>query len=191
MRILNGRSLELHELQEKHLPTLYLWRNSSDFMELCSTRRNRISAKAFQAELQCDLKKDRHRQFLIVRKGELIGTLYSYNLNRTDGYAFVTIFIAEQWRSGGYGAQAMIVFLEYLFREHGLHKVYAEAYSYNSESLRALSSGGFVEEGRFVDHRLLREKRYDLVRFAFFKRQVGERASLVKKITGRDPSSWL
>lgn len=191
MRILNGRSIELHELQEEHVPMLYLWRNSSDFMELCSTRRNQISAEAFRVELQSDLKKDRHHQFLIVRKDELIGTLYSYNLNRTDGYVFVTIFIAERWRSSGYGAEAMIVFLEYLFREYGLHKVYAEAYSYNSESLHALSNGGFIEEGRFVGHRLLHEKRYDLVRFAFFRGQIGESAPLVKRITGRDPYDWL
>ncbi len=191
MRILNGRSLDLHELKEEDVSTLYLWRNSSDFIRLCSTRRNLVSLEEFRTELQSDLKKDRHRQFLIKRKSEFIGTIYSYNLNQTDGHVFVTIFIAEPWRNNGYGAEAVIVFLEYLFREHSLHKVYAEAYNYNTESLHALASGGFIEEGRFVDHRLFHGKRYDLVRLAFFRRQVSESSTLVERVTGRDPSYWL
>lgn len=188
MQILKGASLELHELQEEHLPILFLWRNSDDFMGLCSTRRNVVSLDEFQKELQSDFSRDRHLQFMIVRKDEYIGTLYSYNLNRTDGHAFVTIFIAEAWRDRGYGAEAMVVFLECLFREYELHKVYAEVYSYNLESLRALTSGMFVEEGRFRGHRLYQSERHDLIRMAFFKSQVKDFTLLVKKLTNRDHS---
>lgn len=111
MRILKGASIGLHELQKKHLPILCLWRNSDDFMELCSTRRNAISLKGFRVELDSDLKRDRRYQFLIVRGGEYIGTIYSYKLNRTDGHVFVTTYLAKSWRGNGYGAEAMIVFL--------------------------------------------------------------------------------
>lgn len=187
MQILKGVSLELREVQEEHLPTLFLWRNSDDFMKLCSTRRNFVSLEEFKNELASDLRKDRHTQFLIVRKGEYIGTIYSYNLNRTDEYVFVTIYIAESWRSKGYGAEAMIVFFEHLFREYNLYKVYVEVYSYNLESLNALSSGGFVEEGRFCGHRLYNDKRYDLVRMAFFRSQLKDFAPLIKKLTKWDP----
>lgn len=187
MRILKGASLELHELQEEHLPTLFLWRNSSDFIELCSTRRNRVSLEEFRAELSSDLKKDRHLQFLIVKKGEYIGTIYSYNLNCTDGHAFVTIFIAKHWRDKGYGAESVVVFLEHLFREFVLFKVYVEVYSYNLESIYALTSGRFVEEGRFRDHRLNNGERHDLVRFAFFRSQLRDFAPLIEKLTSRRP----
>ncbi|MBU6490731.1 GNAT family N-acetyltransferase [Patescibacteria group bacterium] len=185
MRILKEASLELHELQKEHLPILFLWRNSDDFMGLCSTRRNVVSLDEFKKELQSDFSRDRHLQFMIVRKDEYIGTLYSYNLNRTDGHAFATIFIAEGWRDKGYGAEAMIVFLEYLFREYRLYKVYAEVYSYNLKSLRALTSGRFVEEGRFRGHRLYQGERHDLIRMAFFESQVEDFAPLVKKLTSR------
>ena len=115
MVIMMGKNLELYELQEKHLSTLFLWRNSDDFMKLCSTRRNTVSLHEFEAELASDLRRDRHIQFLIVRKEEYIGTIYSYNLNLTDGHVFVTIYIAESWQSRGYGAEAMIVFFRVPF----------------------------------------------------------------------------
>lgn len=185
MQILKGASLELHELQEEHLPTLFEWRNSDDFMALCSTRRNQVSLGEFKAEISSDLKRDRHSQFLIVRKGEYIGTIYSYNLNRTDGHTFVTIFIVESWRNKWYGAEAMVVFLEHLFREFVLYKVYAEVYSYNHESLRALMSGKFIEEGRFRGHRLYGGKRHDLIRLAFFRSQLSDSARLVERLAGR------
>ncbi|OYV63507.1 MAG: hypothetical protein B7X03_01675 [Parcubacteria group bacterium 21-58-10] len=191
MRILKGASLELHELQEEHLPVLFLWRNSVDFMGLCSTRRNLISPEEFRIELKSDFRRDRHSQFLIIKKKECIGTVYSYKLNRTDGYTFITIFIAKPWRNKGYGAEAMVVFLEYLFREFGLYKVYAEIYSYNHKSLRALMSGKFIEEGRFRGHRLYHEERHDLIRLAFFRSQLGDFASLVKKLTNRDLLAWM
>ena len=191
MQILKGASLELHELQEEHLPTLFLWRNSDDFMELCSTRRNSVSLEDFVAELDSDLKRDRHLQFMIVRKKECIGTIYSYNLNRTDGHAFVTTYIAKDWRDKGCGAEAVVVFLEYLFREYGLHKVYADVYSYNLESLRALTSGRFIEEGRFREHRLYHNERHDLIRLAFFRSQLRDFVSLVKRLTNSDLSAWI
>lgn len=191
MQILKGASLELRELQEEHLPILHLWRNSDDFMGLCSTRRNSVSLEEFRVELDSDLKKDRHNQFLIFRNEECIGTLYSYNFNRTDSYVFVTIFVAEPWRDKGYGAEAMIIFLEYLFREYGLYKVYAEVYSYNLESLHTLVSGKFVEEGRFRGHRLYHNERCDLIRMAFFRSQIRNFASLVERLTNRDPFDWI
>lgn len=191
MQILKGASLELHELQEEHLPMLFLWRNSNDFMELCSTRRNSVSLEDFKTELDSDLKRDRHLQFMIARKNEYIGTVYSYSLNRTDGHAFVTTYLAKDWRDRGCGAEAVVVFLEYLFRKYELYKIYAEVYSYNLESLRALASGKFVEEGKFRGHRLYRGERHDLIRLAFFRSQLRDFAPLLKRLTNRDPFDWI
>jgi RimJ/RimL family protein N-acetyltransferase len=191
MRILKGISLDLCEVQEEHLPTLFLWRNTADFMALCTTRRNTVSLEEFEAELASDLRKDRHIQFLIIRRNEYIGTIYSYNLNRTDGHVFVTIYMAESWRNKGYGAEAMIVFFEYLFREYNLYKVYVEIYSYNLESLSALINGGFTEEGRFCGHRLYNGERYDLIRMTFFRNQLKNCSHLVKRLTNRDPFDWM
>lgn len=160
-------------------------------MELCSTRRNSVSLEEFRVEIDHDFNRDRHLQFVILKNQKYVGTIYSYNLNRTDGYVFVTIYIARPWRNNGYGIQAVAVFLEYLFREFGLHKVYAEAYSYNHESLNALMTGGFVVEGRFRGHRLYCGERFDLLRLALFRGQVRNFAPIVKKLTGRDPVDWI
>ncbi|HUX80879.1 MAG TPA: GNAT family protein [Candidatus Paceibacterota bacterium] len=191
MQILKGASLELREFQKDHLPTLFVWRNSSDFMELCSTRRNAVSFEEFQTELNRDFNRDRHLQFVIVKNQECIGTIYSYNLNHTDAYVFVTIYLAKPWRGKRYGAEAMVVFSEYLFREYRLYKIYAEVYSYNLESLRSLTNGGFTEEGRFHGHRLHNGARHDLIRLAFFRSHFKDFALLVKRLTNRNPYDWI
>ena len=189
MRTLKGRSLELQEFQKEHLPVLFSWRTRDDFMSLCSTRRNLVSLDEFRLELEYDFKKDRHLQFLIKKEEEYIGTLYSYNLNRTDGHVFVTVYLPPLWRGMGYGAEAMIIFLDHLFREYDLHKIYADVYSYNRKSLRALISGGFIEEGRFREHRLHLNERHDLIRLALFRSRALTFAPLVKNLAKRASSS--
>ncbi len=185
MVVLSSRNLDLYEIQDEHVPQLFLWRNEDDFMTLCSTRRNRVSLQEFEAELRMDLSRDRHCQFMVVKRGKRIGTVFSYGLNRTDGHAFVTIYFPRKWRRKGYGAEAMVALLEYLFRECQLYKVYAEVYAYNSESLDALRTAGFIEEGRFHGHRLHSGERFDLVRFALFRTQFNDAAATVRRLIAR------
>lgn len=183
--IMPAKGLRLCALQDEHFPTLFQWRNEPDFMALCSTRRNRVTFDEFVAELHRDFQNDRSYQCLIARGNDYIGTLYCYNLNRTDGFTFFTIYMAAAYRRCGYGAEATALFLSYLFTEYHLYKIYAEAYSYNEGSLRALLSGGFVEEGRFRQHRLHNGKRHDLIRLAFFRKQLVRLNAFVTRLRQR------
>jgi RimJ/RimL family protein N-acetyltransferase len=171
--IIEGRRIILRSIEISDLHILWKWRNQPDFKHLCSVRRNDVSFEEFDNELGDDFTKDRHEQFMILKKlgGEVIGTTYSYNLNINDGYVFLTIYIAPEYVARGYGASSFAIFCQYLFSRYHLFKIYTEVYAYN-KSLQAMLNGGLTEEGRFKNHRLIDEKRWDLIRLAIYKSQI-------------------
>lgn len=168
---LHGRSVHLRHCNVTDILNLFQWRNSDEFREKCSVRRNRISLDDFEKELERDFQRDRHIQMMIVRKsdGKSIGTLYSYNYKKVDGYAFITIFLPKEYQANGYGAEAIALFLHYLFNEFLLFKIYMEVYEYNDGSISCIRGAGFSQEGCFSGHRLFGGVRYDLLRYAIYK----------------------
>jgi len=106
---------------------------------------------------------------MILRGDISIGTIYAYSLNLTDRHLFVTTYITKEFQGLGYGPEVFALFIEYLFENLPLYKVYTDVYSYNTNSVRCLKKAGFVEEGRFVGHRLVNGTRYDMMRLALFK----------------------
>ncbi|MBI4993546.1 GNAT family N-acetyltransferase [Candidatus Wolfebacteria bacterium] len=168
------RHIILRPMEEKDLSILHQWRNDGDFIQYCSVRRYPVEYEEFINELQKDFKNDRHRQFIIELQKErkVIGTTYSYNFNSIDGYAFITIYLEERYRYRGYGAEAVALFLRFLFESYPLYKIYMEVYDYNQHALSILQNASFEEEGRFKEHRFFREERYDLIRFAFFQKSL-------------------
>lgn len=183
MKTLKAGRIELRQPSDLGLPILYAWRNASDFMHLCSTRRNTVSFEEFVAELKRDFTRDRHLQYLIYLGEQPIGTIFSYNLNRTDGHVFVTLYLAGEYRKRGYGVEACVTFLAHLFEKYDLYKVYLEAYAYNSASIGALEGAGLVEEGRFRGHRFVNGERHDLIRYAVFKTDATRYIALVRRLT--------
>lgn len=168
---LETRRIRLLPLTETHLPSLYQWRNSPAFLSNCTNRRETVSYDGFLEELDRDFNRDRHEQFVIQRKGsgELVGTIYSYNLNKVDSYAFITIFLQGGRQHMGYGVDAVALFLRRLFMTHNLFKVYMEVYEYNLPALSAIKgTSTMVEEGRFGRQRFWNGNRYDVIRFAVF-----------------------
>lgn len=135
----------------------------------------------FKEELSKDFRRDRYLQCVILRSKKAIGTIYAYGVNRTDGYAFITVYVISDHERRGCGVEAFALFLLYLFQELSLYKVYVEVYSYNKHSLSCLKNAGFVEEGRFRGHRLYNKKRHDLVRLTFFRDELPRLEKFVER----------
>jgi RimJ/RimL family protein N-acetyltransferase len=185
MRIIKTSRLILKDVDEDEIPILHAWRNSDTFRRFCSTRRNVVSLEDFKQEYVRDLESDRYLQLMIIKKSshEPIGTVWAYNINLTDGYVFITTFLEPNYHKIGYGIESFVGTIIYLFDTlPTLHKIYTEAYSYNHHSVSIMQKAGFLEEGIFLEHRLIDEKRYDLHRFAFYRRQLSENVNLIKKI---------
>lgn len=179
--ILKGWSIVLREVTEGDLAVLHKWRNDPRFQKFCSGRTNTVTLEEFRREIIQDFKSGRSIQFLILREDKPIGTIFDYGLSNRDGYTFFTTFLIPEVESKGYGAEAVHLFLHYIFVNYNLYKVYAEVYEYNTKPLGMLKKGGFVEEGRFRGHRLYEGKRYSLLRLAYFREQFPELEAFLKK----------
>ena len=185
MIILKGRRIWLGEIKKEDIPILCEWRNDARFMSHCSTRRNNVLLRDFEKEIEFDFGRDRYLQCMIFKREKPVGTIYSYNLNRTDGYVFVTIYIVGDYEKRGYGVEAFALFLFHLFQTIQLYKVYVEVYSYNQHSLDCLKKAGFIEEGRFKGHRFYQNQRHDLIRFAFFRKDLLNLKKFINDLTKR------
>ena len=183
MQKIIGRSVSLRQIEESDFPTLYVWRNSNSYRKYCSTRRDKISYDEYREEMRRDLAKDRHLQCVILHGSKVIGTIFSYGMNRTDGYTFITTYIEDAYDKKGYGAEAFALFSLHLFRSSDLYKIYTEAYSYNAHSIKCIQRAGLREEGRFVGHRTYDGRRYDLIRFALFIDQLPSLEKFVGRLT--------
>jgi RimJ/RimL family protein N-acetyltransferase len=165
-----GRRLVIRSIEQVDLPKLCEWRNSDDFLRLCTNKRKKVSLEQFGFEINNDLKKDRFLQVMVLTKnGDHVGTLYAYRYIRADGTIYVTTYIDPEYRHYNYGVEALSLFVKYLFESIGIFKVYVEVYSYNESVIRMLKLAGFVEEGCFNKHRNLNGKRYDMYVLAFYK----------------------
>ena len=178
-------STRLRPLEESDLQTLYAWRNQSDFLSLFSPRRTIVSYEKFVAEHKRDMERERHLQFIaeIVGKNKVLGTIYSYNLNLVDGNVFIGGYMPKDTRGLGYGAVSCALLISYLFEFFPLHKIYFEVLGYNKFSLPMLRNFGFVEEGRFKEHRFYNGGRHDLIRMAAYRDCLERTQLLLSKLS--------
>lgn len=185
MKIIETKRLNLRSINNRDLPILHSWRNSSTFRKYCSTRRNVVSYESFKKELENDFKNDRHGQLIALRKRDtlLVGTIWTYNMNPTDGHVCVTTFVDPLHEKNGYGVEMFAAVMHSLFTSFPtLNKIYTEVYSYNEHSLSIMKKFGFLEEGVFPEHRLVGTTRYDLHRLAFYRRQLSGKMDFINRL---------
>lgn len=183
--MLRGKRVKLRPWENSDLNKLYEWRNDLSTLHLWSVKRHTVSYDEFVAEMNADFATDRHIQLMIERvvDNSVIGTIYSYGAQFVDGYCFITTYVEPVETGAGFGAEAVALMLAYLFSYFGFHKIYADAYDYNEVSNQCLSNAGFVEEGRFREHRYFASKRYDLVRYAIYSSQLPRIQQFIARLT--------
>ena len=106
-----------------------------------------------------------YHDFYVVCDGEtkeILGYAYSYEYRRYDGHCKVCIVISEKYRAVGVGAIIGLRFLNELFVNYPLRKVYIDIYDYNKQSLKSNIDAGFIEEGLLKEHRYYDGKYYDM-----------------------------
>ncbi len=153
---------------------LLKYRNDPDYMDLCTNKKKILSFNEFLEEYYNEFTKSRHLQTMIKtkKKSEVIGTMFSYGLNLYDGYVFITIFLEKQYREKGYAPEAIVSFMDFLFKKFSLYKIYMDVYEYNKLSLHTLIKRGAMIEGVFKGHRIYRDSRHDLYRFSVYQKDI-------------------
>lgn len=104
--------------------------------------------------------------FAIVTLDEdkLIGTVGLESINRTDRKATLGIFIGDKdYRSKGYGSEAIKLVLEYGFKYMNLHNIKLDLIEFNERALKCYKKCGFKEYGRRRKCKFVNGKYYDAI----------------------------
>ena len=160
-----GKKVRLRALEKSDLAKVWEWMNDEEVMwfwaEPGSTQ-SLVEIEQWFARLQ-EVAGYTSKQFVIENEeGTPIGRIFYEHLDTKHQRAEVGMLIGEKEQWGrGYGTDAMIAFLDYLFNELGLHRVYTHVQSYNTRSLRLHEKCGFTQEGVLRHHSFTRGEYYD------------------------------
>ena len=93
---------------------------------------------------------------------EFYGFVYSYEYSAVDSHCKLCLVLKKEYRNTGLGARIAITFLDYLFTNYPLKKVFLTIYDYNKQSLESNIQAGFTEEGIIREYRYYNGNYYDL-----------------------------
>lgn len=91
-----------------------------------------------------------------------VGFIYGYDYNTLNGYIYLAIYIDEKSRNNVIGAEAGMLFLNYLVEKYPIRKVYCTVYEYNKPSFKMLKNAGFKTEGVLKEHRYFNGKYHNM-----------------------------
>jgi len=132
------------------------WTHDEEFTRLMELKPVRPLSPAMVKKQYETIEKDMDEQknlfyFTILARDEdrLIGKALIEWVDWSSGNGFIRIGIGEpEFRSKGYGSQALGLLLRYAFGELNLYRVTAVMPAYNEGALRLFQKFGFVEEVR-------------------------------------------
>lgn len=114
--------------------------------------------------LESSAKSTEKRNFNIIELNEnkLIGTLGLEHINWIERSAVLGIFIGEKdFRSNGYGTEAIRLLLEYGFQYLNLHSIRLDLLAINERAHKCYLNCGFKDAGRSREEIFLNGKYYD------------------------------
>ena len=102
--------------------------------------------------------------FVIVTLADnkMIGTVSIENISWTDRSGSLGIFIGDkEYRSQGYGTEAIRLILEYGFHYLNLHSIRLEVMEFNERAIKCYQKCGFKETGRRRKCKFIHGNYYD------------------------------
>ncbi|HLI78518.1 MAG TPA: GNAT family protein [Candidatus Binataceae bacterium] len=87
----------------------------------------------------------------------------------------IVIGIKQHWGKG-YGTDAMRVLLRFAFEKMNLHRVWLNAYDFNTRGIKSYEKCGFQREGVQREYRFLDGRYHDSVLMAILEREYSEAA---------------
>ena len=182
--MIQGNKVRLRAVESSDLPKLWRWRNDEEVMYYWTVPGFTISL----AELEHRFTRaaEAHpgrvpqgRDFIIeTKEGVAIGSIVYRYLDDRHRRAEVIIQLGEKDYWGkGYGTDAMMAFLGYLFRELNLNRVHLHTQDYNPRAIRCYEKCGFVKEGRLRQWYFVKGRYHDCYIMSIlredFERRVG------------------
>lgn len=178
---LEGRKVNLRPFTRTDIPTLTRWINDPavrDFLTAILPQTEKQEEEWFN-KLGTD---DKNIVLGIeTKEGVLIGSMGIHQINWKDRICTTGALIGEKEYWGrGYGTDAKMVLLDYIFNTLNLHKVCSAVIAYNKRSLHYSLHCGYKLEGRRRKHIFKRGRYWDLIELGLFKKDWLEKLKVYK-----------
>lgn len=99
-----------------------------------------------------------------LNNDNIIGTISLENVNSISKAAELGIFIGEKdYLSKGYGAEAIMLVLDYGFNYLNLNSIRLQVLEFNQRAMKCYNKCGFIETGRIRKIEYLNGKYYDAI----------------------------
>lgn len=99
-----------------------------------------------------------------LKDDNIIGTISLENINNISRAAELGIFIGEKdYLSKGYGAEAIMLVLDYGFNYLNLNSIRLQVLEFNQRAMKCYNKCGFIENGRIRKIEYLNGKYYDAI----------------------------
>nr|WP_239454461.1 GNAT family protein [Bacillus suaedaesalsae] len=111
-------------------------------------------------------------QMVILHDEQIIGTVSSYWEYEPSRWleAGIVIYVPEYW-NGGYGTDALKLWVEFLFGQHDIARVGITTWSGNDRMMRAAEKIGMQLEGRMRKCRYYNGTYYDSIRMGVLREE--------------------
>lgn len=154
------------------LSSLYAMMGDDD-QYLYSVRLQHNSEASFSQWLSDRLNTDFHDFDLVFLESIEcpVGFVHNYDFNLNSGHCKTVVYIQKKYRNTGIGAYAALAFVNKLFMDYPLRKIYSTVYAYNTQSIENHNKVGFIIEGILRDYRYCNGEYYDMVFFSITREQ--------------------
>ncbi len=156
--MLVGRLVRLRPVLASDLPAMRRWFSDPEVMRYWGHHRPFTTEKQFESDLDGRFSRfEDSGYFTVLDPDERpIGRIDFDLLDRRAKSAEIGILIGEVSSQGkGYGSDAMVTLMRYLFRDRNLHRVELTVFTTNERAIRAYDRIGFQREGVLRDHRFV------------------------------------
>lgn len=154
---LHGERIWLRRPQMPDAHYVFHWERDDEVWRYDPHRPYSQSMKEFLPIFERNYVRGNGRQFWFLIEDELhipIGTITYFNVDQRAGQAEVGLGLGDKTRWGkGYGAEAIRTLVQYLFRQPGFLRLYAETAMANIPARKAFARAGFDEVGQIFDPR--------------------------------------
>jgi RimJ/RimL family protein N-acetyltransferase len=149
-----GSRVNLRPIGPDDLPILRRWFDDPQTMRHWAQPQPLVPSGRFEADLAGRFARFDEAGYFMIDTGDgtPIGRIEFERLSMANRNAEVMILIGEPSARGkGYGADAMVALLGYLFRQRNIHRVSLTVLAWNERAIRSYARVGFLAEGRLRD----------------------------------------
>lgn len=173
--LLEGTRIRLVPLNAADTAHVARWQQDAGYLRLLDANPAYPKSESQVAEWIREGQRGREHFLFGIRvllSDDLIGFLELGDVLWTHRNSWLTIAIGEpDYRSRGYGSEALALALDFAFRELNLHRIQLTVFSYNAAAIHVYEKLGFQREGVYREFLQRDGQRFDMYLYAILKHE--------------------